>query len=195
MRCHRRRTLGRPVVSSRRPGEGRTMLRTRLCDLLGVEYPILNAPMASAAGADLAAAVSAAGGFGLIGGTTGPAPDPAWLRRQIRTIRERTDKPFGVGFISSFPGLAELVQVALDERVTAICHSFADPSPWVEPAHAVGVKVLAQVQTLAQARLAAAAGADAITAQGSEAGGHTGYNGTLSFVPAVVDGGAPTPVL
>jgi len=182
-------------MADRSNGEGRKLLRTRLCDLLGVEHPIVNAPMSSAAGADLAAAVSSAGGFGLIGGTTGVTPNPEWLRGQIRSVRERTDRPFGVGFISSFPGLAEMVQVALEERVTAICHSFADPTPWIEPAHAVGIKVIAQVQTVAQARVAAQAGADAITAQGSEAGGHTGYSGTLSLVLAVLDAVSPVPVL
>jgi nitronate monooxygenase len=171
------------------------LLHTRICDLLGVEHPILNAPMSSTAGVELAAAVSIAGGFGLLGGTTGVSPNPDLLRQRIRALRERTNRPFGVGFISSFPGLAELVQVALEERVAAICHSFADPTPWIEPAHAVGVTVLVQVQTLAQARVAAAAGADGITAQGSEAGGHTGYNGTLSFVPAVVDAVSPIPVI
>src|SRR5437763_11036834 len=100
------------------------MLRTRLCDLLGIEHPILNAPMAGAAGAELAAAVSAAGGFGLLGGTTPEGPEG--LRAQIRAVRERTVRPFGVGFISSFPGLEALVAVALEERVAAVTHSFAD---------------------------------------------------------------------
>jgi len=165
-------------------------LRTRLCDLLGIKHPIISAPMAGAAGAELAAAVSAAGGFGLIGGT-GDGPD--WLRGQIRAVRERTDRPFGVGFISSFPGLDELVQVALDERVAAIAHSFADPSPYVAAAHEAGVMVFAQVQTVARAVSVARAGVDVIAAQGTEAGGHTGYSGTLPLVPAVVDvaGGIP----
>ena len=92
------------------------MLRTRLCDLLKIDHPIINAPMAGAATAELAAAVSEAGGFGLIGAGSN---SPDWLREQIRTVRERTTRPFGVGFISSFPGLRELVQVALDERVAA----------------------------------------------------------------------------
>src|ERR687885_1928050 len=87
-----------------------TMIRTRLCDLLTIEHPILNAPMAGTAGADLAAAVSEAGGFGMIGGTSRGGPD--WLRTQIRSVRERTDRPFGVGFISSFGGLDDLIQVA-----------------------------------------------------------------------------------
>jgi len=146
--------------------------------------------MAGTAGGALAAAVSAAGGFGLIGGSGG---GPDWLRTEIRAVRARTDRPFGVGFISSFPGLEELVQVALEERVAAISHSFADPTPYVAAAHAVGIKVFAQVQTVAQACVAAEAGVDLIAAQGTEAGGHTGYSGTLPLVPAVVDvvGGIP----
>src|SRR5919201_383995 len=94
------------------------MLHTRLCDVLGVEHPVLNAPMAGSAAAALAAAVSAARGFGLIGGTT--AGGAAWLRAQIRAVRDRTNRPFGVGFISSYPGLDALVQVALEEPVGAI---------------------------------------------------------------------------
>src|SRR5439155_11242097 len=169
------------------------MLYTRLCDLFGIAYPVVNAPMGGGATADLAAAVSAAGGLGLIGGTS--AGGAEWLRGQIRAVRERTDRPFGVGFISSYPGLEALVQVALEERVAAVSHSFADPTPYVAAAHAAGVKVLAQVQTVAQAVVAARAGVDAIAAQGTDAGGHTGYSGTLALVPAVVDAVGGIPVL
>ena len=110
------------------------MLYTRICDLLGVEHPILGAPMSGGiAAADVTAAISEAGGFGLIGGMTTGGTD--WLREQVRRVRELTNKPFGVGFISSFPGLDELVQVALEERVTAVSHSFADPTRYVAPAH------------------------------------------------------------
>ena len=116
------------------------MLHTRICDLLGIEHPIISAPMGSAAGPELAAAVSEAGGFGLIG--TGTSPSGARLREQINIARELTDKPFGVGFISSSPGLEEAIQVALDERVAAVSHSFADASPYIPAAHAAGVKVL-----------------------------------------------------
>lgn len=168
------------------------MLCTRICYLLGIEHPIISAPMAGTAGGELAAAVSAAGGFGLIGGSGG---DPDWLRSQIRMVRERTDRPFGIGFISSFPGLEDLVKVALEERVAAIGHSFADPSPYVAAAHAAGIKVFAQVQTVAQAQNAVRAGVDLITAQGTEAGGHTGYSGTLAIVPAVVDAAGNIPVV
>lgn len=160
------------------------MCRTRLCELLTIEPPILNAPMAGTAGANLAAAVSEAGGFGMIGGTSRRGPD--WLRAQIRAARAQTARPFGVGFIASFPDSDDLVQVALDEHVAAINHSFADPAPYVAAAHAAGVKLCAQVQLVAQAAAAAHAGVALIIAQGTEAGGHTGMRGTLALVPAVV---------
>ncbi|MDA1215622.1 MAG: nitronate monooxygenase [Chloroflexi bacterium] len=169
------------------------MFRTRITELLGIEHPIISAPMAGIATANLVAAVSAAGGFGLIGGTTPGGAD--WLREQIRAVRERTDRPFGVGFISSFPGLDELVAVALEEKVAAISHSFADPTTYIPAAHAAGVKVLVQVQTVAQAVVAVNAGADAIAAQGTEAGGHTGYSGTMAIVPTVVDVAKGVPVI
>ena len=169
------------------------MLRTRITELLGVEHPVISAPMAGIATADLVAAVSSAGGFGLIGGTTPGGGD--WLREQIRIVRERTDRPFGVGFISSFPGLGELVAVALSEKVAAISHSFADPTPYIPAAHAAGVKVLVQVQSVAQAVVAVNAGADAVAAQGTEAGGHTGYSGTMAIVPSVADVAKGVPVI
>jgi nitronate monooxygenase len=149
--------------------------------------------MAGAAGGALAAAVSNAGGFGLIGGTIPDGPDG--LRRMILDARDRTDRPFGVGFISSFPGLEDLVRIAVEEGLAAIAHSFADPTPYVEFAHDRGIKVLAQVQTVEQAKAAARAGVDLIAAQGTEAGGHTGYNGGLAFVPTVVDAVEGIPVV
>ena len=166
------------------------MITTSLCALLGIKHPILNASMAESATGELAAAVSNAGGFGMIGGST--SSGSSWLREQIQDS-PRTIDPFGVGFISSFPNTDELVQVALDERVTAINHSFADPTTFVAPAHAVGIKVFAQVQTLAQAITAAEAGVDVIIAQGGEAGGHGGSLGTFALLPAIIDavGGVP----
>ena len=129
----------------------------------------------------------------MIGGTSaGGAP---WLREQIAHARTLTRRPFGVGFISSFPDTPELVAVALEEGVTAINHSFADPTPYVAPAHAAGVKVFAQVQTLAGAIQAAEAGVDVIIAQGGEAGGHGGSIGTFALLPAIVDAVSPIPVV
>lgn len=168
------------------------MIHTRLCELFGIDHPIINAPMAGAATAELAAAVSAAGGLGMIGASLSGGAD--WLRAQIRLVRERTDRPFGVGLISSAPDTAELMAVLIAERVPAISHSFADPTPYVAPAHAAGIKVLAQVQTVAQAVTAARAGVDVIAAQGTEAGGHTGSSsGSLPLIPATiaVAGGIP----
>lgn len=169
------------------------MVRTRLCQRLGIEHPLLNAPMGGTAAAELAAAVSSAGGFGMIGGTSDGGTE--WLREQIRRVREYTDRPFGVGFISSFPNVDGLFQTALEEGVTAINHSFADPTPYVKRAHDAGVLLFNQVQTVAQARIAAEAGVDLVIAQGTEAGGHSGSIGTLSLVPAVVDAVAPIPVV
>jgi nitronate monooxygenase len=169
------------------------MITTPLCTLLGIERPILNASMASTATGELAAAVSEAGGFGMIGGTS--SGGAAWLREQIRIARSLTSRPFGVGFISSFPETAELAQVALDEGVTAINHSFADPTPFVDATHAAGAKLFVQVQTLELAIRAAEAGADVIIAQGGEAGGHAGAIGTFALLPAVVDAVAPVPVV
>ena len=169
------------------------MIHTRLCELLNIEHPIISAPMAGTAKADLAAAVSEAGGLGMIGVWTPDGPD--WLRAQIRTVRERTSNTFGVGFISSTPNVGEMVQVAIEERVAVISHSFADPSIYIAAAHEAGIKVIAQVQKVAHAKKVAAAGVDVITAQGSEAGGHTGYNGTLPLVPAVLDVAGNIPVV
>ena len=169
------------------------MLRTRICQLLGIDDPIINAPMGGTATAELAAAVSMAGGLGMIGGTSPGGPE--WLRAQIRLVRSRTNRPFGVGFISSFPQVDQLFQVAIEERVTAINHSFADPTPYVKAAHAAGVLLFSQVQTVAQAQGAASAGVDLVVVQGSEAGGHCGSTGTFALVPAVVDAIRPLPVV
>lgn len=170
------------------------VLHTRLCDLLGVDFPILNAPMGGGdAPAELAAAVSDAGGLGLIGGTT--KDGAPWLVDQIRRARTLTDRPFGVGFISHFPHSAELMAAALDEGVRIITLSFADPTPFVRAAHDAGALVLCQVRTVEGAQQAAAAGVDVVTAQGTEAGGHTGRVSTLPLIPAVVDAVAPVPVV
>ncbi|HEY5173899.1 MAG TPA: nitronate monooxygenase [Acidimicrobiia bacterium] len=170
------------------------MLHTRLCDLFGIDHPILNAPMGGGdAPGRLAAAVSNAGGLGLIGGTTIGGAE--WLADQIRIARELTDRPFAVGFISHLPGAAELMAVALHEGVRIIAHSFADPTPFVQTAHEAGALVLCQIRTVDAAERAAGAGVDVVTAQGTEAGGHTGRMSTMPLVPAVVDAVAPVPVV
>ena len=167
------------------------MLHTRLCDVLGIQHPIISAPMAGASGAELAAAVSIAGGLGMIGASFA---SPEWLREQIDEVRRRTDLPFGVGFVTSSPDTDALMEIALEHRVPVVSHAFADAAPYINVTAPLGIKTMVQVQTLEQARAAARAGADVIAAQGVEAGGHTGMvNSTLPFVPAVIDvvGGIP----
>ena len=169
------------------------MLTTRLCTFLGIDFLIINAPMAGTASAELATAVSKAGAFGMIG--AGADPDPTWLLEQVHAVREKTSSPFGVGFSSSFPGLEKAIEAALDAQVAAIGHSFIDPTQLINQAKGSGVKIFAQVQTMANAKKAIAAGADVIIAQGSEAGGHTSHLGTLSFVRAVVKIAGDIPVV
>ncbi|MDQ3549543.1 MAG: nitronate monooxygenase [Chloroflexota bacterium] len=169
------------------------MLHTRLCDVLAIDHPIISAPMAGSAGAALAAAVSAAGGLGMIGASM---QSPAWLREQIELVRQQTDRPFGVGFITSAPDTALLMEIALEHRVPVISHSFADATSYIQSATQAGLKTIVQVQTVAQAKAAAEAGADVIAAQGMEAGGHTGMvSATLPLVPAVVDAVGNIPVV
>ncbi|MBT97401.1 MAG: 2-nitropropane dioxygenase [Dehalococcoidia bacterium] len=169
------------------------MITTKLCSELGIDFPIINAPMTGTATAELASAVTRTGAFGMIGATLDP--DPTWLKEQIQAVRDKTDLPFGVGFINSASGIEKNIEAALEAKVAAVGCSFADPTEFIAQAKAAGVKSLAQVQTLADAKKAVAAGADVIVAQGSEAGGHGSHMGTLSFVRAVVKIAGDIPVV
>lgn len=165
-------------------------MRTPLAELLGIEQPILLAPMGNVSGGALAGAVSRAGGLGLIGGGYG---DADWLTREFAAAGgERV----GVGFITwSLARQPQLLDLALKHDPVAVMFSFGDCLPFVEPVRQAGAKVICQVQTLAQAREAAALGADVIVAQGTEGGGHGGGRSTFTLVPAVVDAVAPIPVV
>ena len=170
-------------------------LRTPLCDLLGIDIPIGSAGMAGGtAGPALAAAVSEAGGLGGLGGIDRSGPEG--LRARIRETRERTSRPFSVNLwvhlMQVAPGFFD---VCIEERVPSITFSFGDPAGYVARAHDAGVLVLHQVQTVAGAKQAAAAGVDAIIAQGGEAGGHTGNVATMALVPQAVDVARGIPVL
>jgi nitronate monooxygenase len=147
--------------------------------------------MGGVSGGDLAATVSNAGGLGLVGGGYG---DHAWLHRELDRVRERTKRPWGVGFIT-WSIDAETVKLALQYRPAALMLSFGDPRPYAALVKASGCKLICQVQDLAGAQLAREAGADIIVAQGAEAGGHGCSRATLPLVPAVVDAVAPTPVV
>jgi nitronate monooxygenase len=168
------------------------VMKTALCNMLGIEHPIIAAPMGpDLTGPELVAAVSNAGGLGILQAQFCPPP---LFREEIRRVRALTDKPFGVNLLLQFPA-DDHVAVCLEERVPVLSFFWGDPTPYVERAHAAGVKVFHQVGTVADARRAADAGVDVIIAQGVEAGGHVvGEVSTLALVPRVVDAVAPRPV-
>lgn len=158
-------------------------LRNRLTDHFGIDHPIVLAPMAQASGGRLAAAVTRAGGLGLLGGGYG---DPDWVQREFDAAG---DARVGCGFITwSLARAPEALAVALDRDPAAIMLSFGDPTAFAGDIRDAGVPLICQVQTLEQAHTALRAGAKVIVAQGTEAGGH-GMSGpsTMTFVPAVVD--------
>jgi nitronate monooxygenase len=166
-------------------------LRTRVCELMAIELPIFGAGTGSIATADLAAAVTNAGGLGMTGAAGDP---PEEIIARIRRIRTLTDGPIGVNVILQIQP-AEVIQAILDEGVEVLATGFGDGAPWVAPAHAAGAKVFHRCETAAEARAAAAAGVDVLIAQGSDSGGHTGTTPTFSLVPQIVDAAEGRPVL
>lgn len=173
------------------------MLRTSICELLGIDVPIVGAPMGFIAGPELVAAISNAGGLGLMSFSANPPPV---LREEIRRVRSLTERPFGVNVLLDGPQLPfpvdEIIDVCLTERVPVLSTFWGDPTPYVERAHAAGTLVIDQVGSVADALRAKAAGVNVIVAQGVEAGGHiAGETSTLVLVPAVVDSVSPSPVI
>jgi NAD(P)H-dependent flavin oxidoreductase YrpB (nitropropane dioxygenase family) len=167
-------------------------MKTPLCQMLGIEYPIVSAPMGpDLTGPALVAAVSNAGGLGILQAQFCPPP---LLRKEIHRVRALTDKPFGVNLLLHFP-IDDQVAVCLKERVPVLSLFWGDATPYVDRAHGAGVKVFHQVGSVSDAQRAAAAGVDVIVAQGVEAGGHVaGEVSTLALVPRVVDAVSPRPV-
>lgn len=165
-------------------------LKTALTDLFGIAHPVLLAPMGFSAGGRLAAAVTRAGGLGLLGGGYG---DETWLEREFAVAGNAR---VGVGFITwSLARKPHLLDRALAHRPSAIMLSFGDAAPFVDPIKRAGAKLICQIQTVAGAKEAATLGADVIVAQGTEAGGHGAARSTFALVPAVVDAVAPVPVV
>jgi NAD(P)H-dependent flavin oxidoreductase YrpB (nitropropane dioxygenase family) len=164
-------------------------LRTQVCRLLGIDVPILQAGMATSTTAELVAAVSSAGGLGIIGGLN-RRPDE--LRREIRRVRELTSRPFGVSHVVCLLDQAA-VDLTLAQRVAVLSLSWGRAPDLTYQAHEAGVKVVHTVSTPEEAGQVAADGADVIVAQGTEGGGHVGAMSTLPLVPQVVDvvGGVP----
>jgi enoyl-[acyl-carrier protein] reductase II len=173
-------------------------LRTPLCELLGIELPIVQAGMGYVARAELAAAVSAAGALGMIGAAS---LDAKQLREEIHKARDLTDRPFGVDVLFATVGrpqtsdaaarftreVEEQIEVVFSENVPVLASGLGDPGPIVPQAHAQGMKVIALVGNTKNAARVARSGVDVIVAQGYDGGGHTGRVGTLSLLPAVLD--------
>lgn len=169
-------------------------MHTPFTERFGLDHPLVQAGMGHEAGGALAAAVSNAGALGTIG-SIGGTPDQ--LATEIRACRAATNRPFAVNVVtwSWAPWAFELLDVALAERVPIVTLSFGDPVPLLAKCRAAGAKTIVQVQDVAGARDAIAAGPDAVIAQGNEAGGHTGRRGTLSFAAQVLDLAGDVPVL
>ena len=167
------------------------MIVTELTTMFDLAHPIVLAPMGGVSGGRLAAAVSNAGGLGLVGGGYG---DPVWLRSELELVRSETRRPWGVGFIT-WSIDREVVELALGYRPHAVMLSFGDPHPYAGLVKDSGCRLICQVQDVPGARTARDAGADLIVAQGTEGGGHGGRRATLALVPAVVDAVAPLPVV
>jgi enoyl-[acyl-carrier protein] reductase II len=160
------------------------MIRTRLCELLGIEHPILQGGMAWAAGAELAAAVSNAGGLGIVGAGNLQAEA---VRAEVRRARSLTSRPFGANVPVFTEAAGEAVRVFIEEGVAVVTVGGGNAGPYLEPLQRAGIRVIPVVASVALARRMARQGVDAIIAEGMESGGHVGDVATLPLLPQVVD--------
>lgn len=160
------------------------MLRTEICDLLDIDYPIIQGGMAWVATGELAAAVSRAGGLGIIG--AGNAP-PEVVKKEIEKIRSLTDKPFGVNIYYMSPYVEELVDLIVEMRVPVVTTGAGNPGKHIARLKEVGTKVIPVVSSVALAKRLAKSGVDALIAEGMECGGHVGELTTMALVPQIVD--------
>ena len=159
-------------------------MKTRITELLGCQYPIIQGGMAWVAEHTLAAAVSNAGGVGLIAGGNAPID---YLREQIRLCKAATDNPFGVNIMLMSPNADDLAQLVIDEGVKVVTTGAGNPGKYIPAWKEAGVKVIPVVPSVALAKRMERAGADAVVAEGTESGGHIGENTTMCLVPQVVD--------
>lgn len=159
-------------------------MKTEITDLLQIEKPIIQGGMAWVAEHNLAAAVSAAGGLGIIGAANAPAD---WVRTEIRKVREITDLPIGVNVMLLSPYADEVAQVLVEENVPVITTGAGNPGKYMEMWKSSGSKVIPVVASVALARMMERGGADAVIAEGTESGGHIGAATTMTLVPQVVD--------
>ena len=159
-------------------------MKTGITELLGIEYPIIQGGMAWVAECNLAAAVSNAGGFGIIGAASAP---PEIVREQIRKCKELTDKPFGVNVMLMNPNAEEVAKIVIEEGIKAVTTGAGNPAKFIPMWKEAGVKVIPVVASVAMAVMMERAGADAIVAEGMESGGHIGQTTTMALLPQVVD--------
>ena len=159
-------------------------MKTRISNLLGIEYPVIQGGMAWVAEYHLASAVSNAGGLGMIGAANAPAE---WVRDQIREMKKLTDKPFGVNVMLLSPYADEVAQVIAEEKVPVVTTGAGNPEKFMNLWKEAGVKVIPVVASVAMAKRMERCGADALVAEGTEAGGHIGENTTMVLVPQIVD--------
>lgn len=160
------------------------MLKTDICSILGIEYPILQGGMAWIADGKLAAAVSEAGGLGIISAMNA---EESYLREQIRIARSLTDKPFGVNVMLMSPHVEGVAKVLAEEKVPVITTGAGNPLKYMAMWKEAGIKVIPVIPSVAIARMVARAGADAVVAEGGESGGHIGEMNTMALVPQVCD--------
>lgn len=159
-------------------------MKTRITELLGIEHPIIQGGMAWVAEYHLAAAVSSAGGLGIIGAASAP---PEIVREQIREVKKLTDRPFGVNVMLMNPNAAEVAKVVVEEGVPVVTTGAGNPGRFLPMWKEAGVKVIPVIASAAMAKLMERAGADAVVAEGMESGGHIGELTTMALVPQAVD--------
>lgn len=159
-------------------------MKTRITELLGIEYPVIQGGMAWVAEHHLAAAVANAGGLGLIGAASAP---PEVVREQIREAKKLTDKPFGVNVMLMNPNAPDVAQVVIEEGIKVVTTGAGNPGRFLPMWKGAGVKVIPVVASVAMAKMMEKAGADAVVAEGTESGGHIGSQTTMTLVPQVVD--------
>ena len=162
----------------------RKTMKTKITELLQIEYPVFQGGMAWVAEHKLAAAVSNAGGLGIIGAASAP---PEVVREEIRKCKELTDKPFGVNIMLLNPNAEDVAKIVVEEGVKAVTTGAGNPGKFMELWKNAGVKVIPVVASVAMAKMMERAGADAVVAEGMESGGHIGSTTTMALVPQVVD--------
>ena len=160
------------------------MRKTAITDLLGIQYPILQGGMAWVAESTLAAAVSNAGGLGILAAANAPYE---YVKEQIKKVKEQTDKPFGLNIMLLSPYAADIAHLAVQEQIPVVTTGAGNPGPYMAMWKDAGIRVIPVVASVAMAKMMQRSGADAVIAEGCESGGHVGETTTMALVPQVAD--------